>query len=618
MRCDEAAERISLALDGAIDGRELEQLDSHVASCASCRAFRQSSLRVRQHLRFEVVTAVPDVEAVVLDAIRRPATRRPSTGGQSRPPLRWLAPAAALLAGVVAGAAFVGLRTDRAPDSAAAADLSARVLVAQSRVDALSADLSITERGWHPDVPVRRYTGQLEYRAPESLAITLEDTSRYPSRAWRPNDVTAIVDRDQSWRSGLAACPRETQPSCTPANPRILGASDREPFPDAEPTPLDLVVPVTSFAGGGHSVSLGEQTVSGRNALGVEVTVAQADPVLDGILASGNWRELHPTDRVQLWLDRRSLVPLRLDVFAAQSLERDRWAATRGYTDDPSRPILEVRLRRVRVGVADLAEFGVAPAGVLEQAQGFHELPPNQVPAPTPGVLPQGMVPYRAGVVETPNGPRVAVRTWTDGRGWVKVRATEEWVGGRLFGDLELPVREVDLGSAGVAYVGDGGRRIALHGSAMDVVVTGSVSEHELLEVASTLGVSGEEVPDDWDEAGTRSPAEAAVALPGLLAPRGIDGFSAPAIRVVDGNYVTMSYTGAGAREFVLVEAPGTVLTPPVGADTRGVSIRRTTGRYTPQSGELEWIERGIAVTLRSETLSLGELVQIANHLRPA
>jgi Putative zinc-finger len=617
VRCDEAAERISLALDGVVEEHEREQLDAHVATCLSCQAFRRSSLRVRQHLRFEVVNDVPDVEAAVLDSIRRPATRWPSTGRRSRPPVRWLAPAAALLAGVVAGAAFVGLRSDRATDTAAAASLSARVLGAQSRVDALSADLSITERGWHSDVPVRRYTGHLEYRAPESLAITLEDTSQYPSRAWRPNDVTAVVDRDQSWRSGLAACPGESQPSCTRANHRILGASEREPFPDEASAPLDLVVPVTSFAGSGRSVSLGEERVSGRSALGVEVTVAQADPLLDGILASGNWRELHPTDRVRLWLDRRSLVPLRVDVFPARSLERDRWAASRGYDDDPGRPILEMRLRRVRIGAADPAEFRVAPPGVLDQAQGFHELPADQVLAPTPGVLPVGMAPHRAGVVETPNGPEVWVRTWTDGRGWVKVRATEQWGGTALFGDLGLPVREVELGSAGVAYVGDGGRRIALHGSTIDVVVTGSISEVELLEVAATLGVHGLAVPGDWDEASTATKDEASRALPGLLVPRRIGGFSAPGIRV-DGDYVTMSYTGAGTREFVLVEAPGTVLTPPVDADTRGVRLRGTTGRYAPRSGELEWIEGGIVVTLRSESLSLGELVRIANHLQPA
>jgi hypothetical protein len=37
-----------------------------------------------------------------------------------------------------------------------------------------------------------------------------------------------------------------------------------------------------------------------------------------------------------------------------------------------------------------------------------------------------------------------------------------------------------------------------------------------------------------------------------------------------------------------------------------------------PDRGELEWIENGIVIGLRSRTLSLGELLRIASHLEPA
>lgn len=617
MQCDEATEHISLALDGAIDPPELERLESHLATCASCQTFRQSSLRVRQHLRFEVVTAVPDVESAVLDAVRQEPARSVRTRRRSRTPVRWLAPAAALLAGIIVGATFIGVRADRSPDTAAAADLSSRILVAQGRVDALDAELRVTERGWHPDVPVRTYEGHLEYRAPESLSITLDDTSTYPSKAWQPNDVTTIVDRDQAWRGGVAACPRESQPSCTPDRLRLLGTTEREPFPDAAPAPLDLVVPVGSFAGGGASVALGERTISRREAVGVEITVAQAAPLLDGLLTNGNWRELYPTDRVRLWLERRSLVPLQLDVYAARSQERDRWAARRGYADDPATPILELQLRDVRIDSADGAEFPRAPQGALERSQGFRDLPTDQVDAPTPGFLPAGMTPYRSGVVETPGGPAVSVRTWTDGRAWLKVRVTREWPGGRLFGDVGAQVRAADLGPSGVAFVGDGGRRVGLHGVGVDVVVTGSVSREALIEVASTLGVHGEPVPTNWSESATTTVGQAAKALPGVLVAHRLTGFSDPAIRI-DDDVVTLAYAGAGARTFELFEAADAVLTPPVDPDVRGVEVRGHTGRYSPERGELEWIENGIAITLRSDTLSLGESLRIADRLRPA
>src|SRR5262249_58750839 len=115
MRCDEATVGISLALDGAVEADELEQVDAHLATCASCRAFRRSVLRVRQHLRYEVVTDVPDVEASVLEAVRARGARPSGTGRRLRPSLRWLAPAAALLAGIVAGATFIGLRAAPSP-----------------------------------------------------------------------------------------------------------------------------------------------------------------------------------------------------------------------------------------------------------------------------------------------------------------------------------------------------------------------------------------------------------------------------------------------------------------------------------------------------------------------
>jgi Putative zinc-finger len=621
MQCDEATEHISLALDGAIDPTELEDLGAHVATCPSCQAFQQSSLRVRQHLRYEVVAEVPDVEAAVLDAVRRPAPKHRAR----RPSLRWLAPAAALLAGIVAGATFIGVRSDQSSDVAVAADLSSRILSAQLRVDALDANVEITERGWTPEVPVRTYQGNLVYRAPESLAITLEDTSSYPSKAWQPNDVTTIIDRDQAWRGGLSSCPRESQPTCTPDQLRILGTTDREPFPDASPapldlfvaTPLDLVVPVGSFAGGGKSVTLGERAIDGHEAIGVEVTVAQVAPLLDGILANGNWREVNSTDRVELWLDRQSLVPLQLEIVPAKSLERERWAAHRGYTDDPATPVLEMRLNHVRIDTSAPAEFPSAPLEALERSQGFTDLAPEQVAAPTPGFLPEGMSAYRSGVVETPSGPGVDVRTWTDGRAWLKLRSTREWPGGQLFGDLGEPVREVALGPAGVAYVGDGGRRVALHGSGIDLVVTGSVSRAALLEVTETLGVHGEPVPATWSEADTKTIEQAAIALPGVLVPRTLPGFSEPAIRV-DDDVITVACTGAGSRSFELFEAPGEVLTPPTDPDVRGVRVRHTTGRYSPEHGELEWIENGIALNLRSDSLSLGELLRIAARLRPA
>jgi hypothetical protein len=595
-------------LSHALDGGDAAAVDIHVAGCPECRAFRDTALRVRQHLRFEVLTHVPDVEPRVQAAI----TRR-----EPRARWRWLAPAAAVVAGIVAGAAFVGLRPTGDSD-VAAADLSAPVLSAQRRVDSLAARVRVTERGWNPDVPVRTYTGRIDYRAPESIAIDLIDGTRYPSKAWKPNNVTTVVSQSADWRSGPAACPRESQPSCTPAAPRVLATTDREPFPDAAPPPLDLVVPVRSLAGGGDQTILGSRAIAGRPAIGVQVTAAQVEPLLSGLLQTGNWREVYPSDRVELWLDRESFVPLDLKVFPAGSAERDRWAAHRGYTDGTSDPVLQIALDDVKLDQSPGADaFPAPPPGSVTQSLGFRDVSFDEVAVPNPRWLPREMATYRAGIIQTPNGPTVVERTWSDGRAWVKVRVTREWSGGRLFGDLGDAVRRLDTRAAGTVYVGDGGRRVALHAPGLDVAVSGSLGDSDLRRVAASLGITGEAVPPTWVEASLATGSGASRALPGLLVPARTGGFGAPAIRV-DGDAVTLAYTGAGAREFVLVQTPGTSLAPPVEIDTRGVDVRGRTGRYSPDRGELEWVERGLTVSVRSQSLSLSELLRIAAHLEPA
>jgi hypothetical protein len=99
------------------------------------------------------------------------------------------------------------------------------------------------------------------------------------------------------------------------------------------------------------------------------------------------------------------------------------------------------------------------------------------------------------------------------------------------------------------------------------------------------------------------------------LVPGSTQGFTAPAVRV-DGGIVTLSYTGAGARAFQLVQSVGTELTPPLSADVRGVEVRGVTGRFSPAAGSLEWVDGGQVVELRSQTLDIGELLSIAAGLR--
>jgi hypothetical protein len=234
----------------------------------------------------------------------------------------------------------------------------------------------------------------------------------------------------------------------------------------------------------------------------------------------------------------------------------------------------------------------------------------------SPADLPDGFRPYRSGTITGTGSPEITVGSWTDGRAWSTVRSTDEWSGGRLFGGLGTSVRTIDLGDAGVGYISDDGRKIALHADALDVVVSGSVPVGELRAVAASLGIAGLPVPASWDEAATATLAEAAAATDGLLVAQDLDGFGAPAVRIA-GRTVTQVYAGPGDRGFTLLQSDAPQLTPPADGDAVGVDVRAAPGRYSAERGQLEWVEGGVTHGLSSPTLALDELLVIAHALEP-
>jgi Putative zinc-finger len=673
MSCREAMADLSAAIDGELDPARAGPLDEHLAGCVACGAFRDRLLALRRQLRFEPVGSVPDVTARVMEQVgsvgagprrggvdsREPATRGwatlPHRGTRQREPgfrrgsvfrrgreLRrgLLHVAAAFLGGVVLGSTFIGLGPG-GPGQVAVADLPERVVAAQRTLTSLAADVSLVERGWHPGVPRRRFTGRLRYRAPEHLALELTDRTAYPSAAWPRGDLDLVVTGDRWWTRGRRACPAEALPDCAPPTPEMRLVERREPFADATPVPLDLVTPVRSFTPAGVGAPLGTRRVAGRAASGVATTAAQVAPLLSGLApaGAGNLRSLHPSDRVELWLDDTALVPLALRVTAAGTDERGAWAAVNGYRDRSGQVLLELALSRVSLNRPLEADaFPPPPPGARAEDAGFRDQgpegsggaagpggaggAPGAGPRPVdrgfaaaaPGWLPVGFRAYRAGVAGGAPGPTVAVRTWTDGRAWVKVRATRDWPGGRLFGDLGQLVRPAGLG-AGVAYWSEDGTRVAVHGAGLDLVVTGSVGEADLARVAASLPLAGRPVPAWWAEAATSTLAEAVAADPGLRRPRDLRGFAPPAARI-DGRTVTLAYAGPGSRGFLLVQTPGDRLAPPLD-DPAGVRVRGADGRWSPARGELEWVERRRVLSLRSTTLSLEELLAIAASLEP-
>ena len=631
-------------------------LEAHTATCPSCADFQRSLQRMRTALRFEPVDAVPDLAPTVLARLSSqdaPPPRHVSAAkalarlvSPDAPPHRNVSPrrrrplvvaaALAAIAGVAAGAVFVGVGSE--PQSPAAADLPDRVLAAQAGITSLDARFTLEERGLRADPSQPRFAGRLRYVAPESLGLTLRERSGTRPSPAEEASVRLVVDGDRWWQS----TPRD----CSPVPGRVRCPDDalrwvrsvtgREPFADSAPVPLELITPVDSFALAATPVSLGTRTIAGRPAIGVRVSAAQVAPLLDGLSPGGDLRPVHPGDPVEMWLDEQHLATLELVVRASDDDDRARWAAAQNVTDKPGDRVVAFTVESVAINepipddaftppdastVDEHIEAGFRPDGSVrfrsDGSGGFRSnAEGDPVPvAPAPADLPPGFRPYRSGTTVGTGGPTVAVASWTNGRAWLTVRATAEWSGNRLFGGLGGNVRRIDLGGAGVGYVSDDGRKLALHTDDLDVLVAGSVPARQLRAAAGSLGVTGQPVPATWDEAATASLAEAAAVNDGLLTAPDLDGFGPPAVRIA-GATTTQVYAGAGDREFTLAQSGASHLTPPSDGHTVGVTVRGVPGRYHPERGELEWAEAGKAYSLSSRSLSLRELLDIAANLQ--
>ncbi len=602
MRCDAARRLLSDRFDEALAADDEVLLDQHLASCEACAEFSATLDVVRRSVRVSVAAPTPDVATAVRARLDMGAGRRAAGRGELP---SWRSVAAVFVAALVLAGAVIGLS---GPGTAQATDVTALVMDGQRKLTALSAKVVVVEHGWHPQVPRRVHAGTLDYAAPESLSLSLQDVTDYPDGRWPANDVVVSVVGPKAWQSGLARCPVGAMPGCLEDRPRARVVDGREPFNEVDPVPLDLVLPVDSLAIASLTADRDPRMDGGREVIDIEVSAAQIAPLLDGILQVGNWRGVHPTDRARVTLDAEAGVLVAVEVVASSGAERDRWAAAQGHADEPGQTILTWRLRDVRLNESADPVFADPPEDAVTVDDGFVD---DQRFGITPGWLPDGMSAHRAGRVGD-----VEVASFTDGRAWVVVRSIDEWSAERLFGRHRDAVRRVVLDDGGTVYLADGGTRVLIHAASVDLEITGSVSSDDLLRIAASVPVTGQPVPRTWAEAATTSLRDVALARPELLHAPGLDGFVGPAV-AVDGSQVVLSYTSGGDRTFSLTQLAEHRLGPPVDGVVHSVQIRGVTGRYTPARGTLEWVEDGHVITLRSTTMTGAELAEIAEALEP-
>ncbi|MEO6318344.1 MAG: hypothetical protein ABIP36_06125 [Acidimicrobiales bacterium] len=569
--------RISEALDG--DGALPHPLDPEGA------AFLDAATRLRSRMRVEAAATPPDVTDAVLERVRAEPKARPSPR-----PLSLVAAAVFVVAAV--GAALAVRPGGPIAPEPVLADVGERVLQAQQDVLALDAAVTLVERGAHPEVPVRTYAGTLRYQAPERLWLHLVQDRTSLATGFPANDLDLVVDDGRAWSSGLRGCPVDAQPGC-------LGDSDARvvsglaPFAADWVAPLDLVIPVDAFLPGAE---LAASATGG----GVEITttVARLQRTIDGLRAAGALRAVHATDAVRVELDRDTFTIRRLTVTAGDTAARVAWAASNGYSEPAGTAVLDLTLTEQSLPGSP---FPTAPIAV-ERDAGFADRADPGGPAPT--WLPTGFSAHRGGV-QHGSGATTTVRSWSDGRAWIRVDVTTERAGDALVGGLGPIVRALEVGD-GTGYTDPTGSVVSLHDDGIDAAVSGSVPLAVLVRVAASLPILGRELPEGWPQ------GEVLESLPeGALRPAGA------LIARYDGVDLLVALPGPGQTSAVLRQRPGTTLGPAAKADVSQVEVRGVAGRYEPRTQVVTWVEGGWIRELRSEGLDLAALLVIAEDLRP-
>jgi hypothetical protein len=649
-------------MDGErLSPRRDSQLERHLGECSGCRVFTEQAWRLRETFRFEVATEVPDLVGTIMTRVREEATLR--RGGRIR--LLWpggprgLRPrpvsprgrlrrelsrlAVALVAGGTAGALVVASGI-WPPETTAGAlspeEVSREVVTAATELRAYHATYTVSEWHFRPALPLREFTVNVWFSAPERFRLEVVDHTDYPRGSWPRNDLTLIVNGASSYSSAPASCPLESFPTCPLRDDEVLRLENRAPFAGASPVLTDAVLPVTTLAESNRLTVLGPGQVAGRPALRVALTYEDAMPVFAFVQQGGSWRPFFPRDRVVLWLDERTFLPLQYRVYPAGGAERSRWAASNGLPEEPpDRSIFQVSVVSFTERAPDPEVFAI-PAGPAT-SQGARSVTLDEATeavgrAPLVPEDTAGLDLYR--VVLPPPGPDLpsdhTVVTFSSGLAWLKVSQTRAWREKTPFGAVSPRSERVELPNGGVAYyepaTGPLGRRLSIHAKGVDLYLETNLPRQKLMEIAASLPVEGGDLPADWlirrSKEGEsevvpldRALAEVdfPVALPSDL-PVGYRAVSAELVRVGERSGLNVYFQAAEtapANAIQLHAEAASELPPASGAEQFVLDVRGQRGRWTPDRYLLEWVEEGVYYSISGLGLELEEALAIADSM---
>ena len=654
MDCDRARRAISERMDGErLSPRLTTAVERHVAGCTACAAFEAGAWKLREAARFEVAPAVPDLVNSIMASVeretqeRRPVRLRLLPGGRTRRPLLpgriRLAPVAAALAvGLVAGSVAVGGPWQRPEGlSVDAAEVTRGVAAAATTLSAYQARFAVTEYHFAPDVPVREFSMNVWFQAPERFRLDVVDHTQYPNRDVTPTDLELIVNGSSWYSVGPSACPIDV---CPPSETVV---ENRVPFSSTTPAPTDLILPVTSLADANQLQVVGRGSVLGRPAIEVRLPFDRAEPLFPFLSLGGSWRPFFGADQVDLWLDAKSWFPLSYAVYPAPGRERDEWALRFGLpSESPRQPIFQMAALSVDREPPAAGTFriphttgardqGAKPVSISQASKetGFQPVEPKDV---------DGLGLYQVVLPPPPTSkgePQQTLITYSKGLAWLKLGETRAWASDTLYGPVGLQAQEVTLATGSVAYyepaTADHGRRLSIHAAGTDLYVETNLSRDKLLHVAGSLPVTGIPIPAAW--AVRSSPegvtervtlAQAAAEMPFTIVlpasgtlPPGYAVASAELVRLHTDTalnvYFQQQDSVLGTGPIRLHEEVGKKLPPASSAAQSEVEVRGVIGRWTPDRNQLEWVDQGVYFSLDAAGMSLATLLAVAASLEP-
>lgn len=565
---------LSEELDGVPLPRRAAQ---HLDVCPTCPVYRNRLRALRSIANAMSAEAAPDLVDRVMGALLRsvPVNRQP-----------WLSPAYGVAAGVVIGVVLAGGLFG--PGVSLAGRLPGEVIARQTLLHRLSATFTVIER-MSPGAE-RKYDGVVHFESPEYLALSIEQIAG--PEGWAENSWTLVIDATTSVVTEPFPCP--ALGGCVESPQRSVRVVGRDPFSASVLAPLDVVIPSAVLKEAEEPFRLPGRTVAGRDAVGFEVTAAQARPLIDAYLGTGNWRQVHNTDLVSIWLDAEYLTPLLILVTSAETPDRAAWAARRGYNDGLE-PFLTIEYRSVSFE-PEGRPLVEPPANATERDRGF-------VPAAMTAPIDPGMPLVSSGRID--GFVETKVWAWSDGRAWLRLDLTQGWPGPGLFGNSGLPVSAIAT-TGGVVYQAGDGSKVFVHGDAFDAVLMGSVATELLAVAAGSLPGPHLPVPAPWPEA----PIAEEVAEDAYLPVR-VPGLGDPILHSIHG-FLVVDLFGGGERWARITQRSGDRIAPPLDPDARAVAVRGVTGRYSPTFGVLEWVENATVFTIEAPGLSLEAVIEIA------